>query len=83
MLKIVKDVCEDFHFGQSVQLSSSQKFDLKREHLGALRCACAGERWGARVKGETLGQRQKKIIIFGIRRNMVQIYLSQTFSVAI
>lgn len=31
MLKIVKDVCEDFHFGQSVQLSSSQKFDLKRE----------------------------------------------------
>ena len=28
-------------------------------------------------------KRQKKIIIFGIRRNMVQIYLSQTFSVAI
>ena len=67
MLKIVKDVCEDFHFGQSVQLSSSQKFDLKREHLGALRCACAGERcacagerWGARVKRERFGQRQKK-----------------------
>ena len=44
MLKIVKDVCEDFHFGQSVQLSSSQKFDLKREHLGAK------ERWGALLR---------------------------------
>mmetsp|Transcript_40104 Transcript_40104/g.63041 ORF Transcript_40104/g.63041 Transcript_40104/m.63041 type:complete len:106 (+) Transcript_40104:2-319(+) len=31
MLKIVKDVCNDFNFGQSVQLSSTQKFDLKRE----------------------------------------------------
>ena len=33
----MKDVCNDFNFGQSVQLSSTQKFDLKREPLGA-RC---------------------------------------------
>eukprot|EP00435_Cladocopium_sp_Y103_P010278 s1997_g2.t1 len=31
MLNIVKNVCADFRWGQSVQLSSSQKFDLTRE----------------------------------------------------
>jgi hypothetical protein len=39
MLGIVKEVCDDFNWSQNVQLSSSQKFDLTREHLGS---ACYG-----------------------------------------
>ena len=31
MLKIIMNVCKDFRYGQSVQLSSTQNFDLTRE----------------------------------------------------
>ena len=34
MITIVMKVCNDFRYGQSVQLSSSQSFDLTREFLG-------------------------------------------------
>ena len=34
MLTVIMHVCEDFRFGQSVQLSSTQNFDLTRELLG-------------------------------------------------
>ena len=33
MITIVMKVCNDFRYGQSVQLSSSQSFDLTREFL--------------------------------------------------
>ena len=35
-MDVVKGVCADFHFRQTVQLSSSQKFDLTREFLGGV-----------------------------------------------
>ena len=55
MLGIVKEVCDDFNWSQNVQLSSSQKFDLTREHLGS---ACYGmkplqgreKQWGRDVE---------------------------------
>lgn len=53
MLGIVKEVCADFNWSQNVQLSSSQKFDLTREHLGSV-----GKVWdeAASGKGETMGK---------------------------